>query len=112
MGVKAQKIVKKTTEWLSGDVLLNKKVDRKLGFIFYVFILLCLLIAWSLYVEKDLVKVEKNEAIISDLKVNYQQRTLELVGLNSRTRVERLLEDNHSTLAAPTDPPKRVTLEK
>lgn len=111
MGDKGKKALKKTTEWLSGDVLLNKRVDRNLGFIFYVFVLLCLLIAWSLNVEKDLVRVEKNEAVISDLKINYQQRTLDLVGLNSRFRVEELLKKNHSTLAAPSDPPKRVKIE-
>ena len=100
-----KKIKKHIQDFASGDLLIKWGVGRQLGFIFYCFCLVCLYIMWSLMVESQLARVQDNEKVIADLRINYQQRTLDLVGMNNRTRIDELLKKNHSTLHGPVDPP-------
>ena len=105
-------IIDKVISYLSGDKLIQWGVDRQLGFIFYIFTLVCVFIAWSLLVEQNLVKVQRNERQLQELRISYQQRTLDLVGMNNRSKIDRMLKAHDSNLHAPTDPPKRIILEK
>ena len=107
-----KRLVDKVISYLSGDKLIVWGVDRQLGFIFYIFIIICVSIAWSLMVEQDLVRVQKNERTLQELRISYQQRTLDLVGMNNRTRIDGLLKASGSKLHAPVEPPKRIELEK
>ena len=107
-----KRLVDKVISYLSGDKLIEWGVDRQLGFIFYIFIIICVSIAWSLMVEQDLVRVQKNERTLQELRISYQQRTLDLVGMNNRTRIDGLLKASGSKLHAPVEPPKRNELEK
>jgi Tfp pilus assembly protein PilO len=107
-----KRLVDKVVSYLSGDKLIEWGVDRQLGFIFYIFLIICASIAWSLMVEQDLVKVQKNEKALQELRISYQQRTLDLVGMNNRTRIDGLLKASGSKLHAPVEPPKRIELEK
>ena len=107
-----KRLVDKVVSYLSGDKLIEWGVDRQLGFIFYIFIIICVSIAWSLMVEQDLVRVQKNERTLQELRISYQQRTLDLVGMNNRTRIDGLLKASGSKLHAPVEPPKRIELEK
>lgn len=96
---------------LSGDMLVERGVDRQLGFIFYCFALVCVIIAWSLTVEQNLVRVQKNERELQELRISYQQRTLDIVGMNNRTRIDKMLKAEGSKLHAPQRPPKRIVLK-
>lgn len=96
---------------LSGDMLVERGVDRQLGFIFYCFALVCVIIAWSLMVEQNLVRVQKNERELQELRISYQQRTLDIVGMNNRTRIDKMLKAEGSKLHAPQRPPKRIVLK-
>ena len=107
-----KRLMDKVVSYLSGDKLIEWGVDRQLGFIFYIFLIICASIAWSLMVEQDLVKVQKNEKALQELRISYQQRTLDLVGMNNRTRIDGLLKASGSKLHAPVEPPKRIELEK
>jgi len=107
-----KRFMDKVISYLSGDKLIQWGVDRQLGFIFYVFVIICVSIAWSLMVEQNLVKVQKNERALQELRISYQQRTLDLVGMNNRTRIDGLLKASGSKLHAPVEPPKRIELEK
>jgi Tfp pilus assembly protein PilO len=107
-----KRLVDKVVSYLSGDKLIEWGVDRQLGFIFYIFLIICASIAWSLMVEQDLVRVQKNEKALQELRISYQQRTLDLVGMNNRTRIDGLLKASGSKLHAPVEPPKRIELEK
>ena len=98
--------------FLSGDVLVERGVDRQLGFIFYCFALVCIIIAWSLMVEQSLVRVQKNDKQLQELRISYQQRTLDIVGMNNRTRIDKMLKDEKSKLHAPEQPPKRIVLKE
>ena len=107
-----KRLVDKVVSYLSGDKLIEWGVDRQLGFIFYIFLIICASIARSLMVEQDLVRVQKNERTLQELRISYQQRTLDLVGMNNRTRIDGLLKASGSKLHAPVEPPKRIELEK
>ena len=107
-----KRFMDKVISYLSGDKLIEWGVDRQLGFIFYIFLIICASIAWSLMVEQDLVRVQKNERTLQELRISYQQRTLDLVGMNNRTRIDGLLKASGSKLHAPVEPPKRIELEK
>ncbi|MBR3291243.1 MAG: hypothetical protein IKI66_03555 [Bacteroidales bacterium] len=107
-----KRLVDKVVSYLSGDKLIEWGVDRQLGFIFYIFLIICASIAWSLMVEQDFVRVQKNEKTLQELRISYQQRTLDLVGMNNRTRIDGLLKASGSKLHAPVEPPKRIELEK
>ena len=102
----------KAARLLSGDFLIEKGVDRQLGFVAYVFVLVILFITWNLSVEARLSKVQDNEKVIKELRISYQQRTLELVGMNNRTKIDRMLVECKSDLHSPKVPPKRISSEK
>jgi len=108
MSGKIKKLTNKLIELMSGDTLLIHSFDKQLGFVFFIFLLVSAKIAWSLNVEKDLAQVEKNEVIIEDLRINWQQISLDMVGMDSRDKVEYLLEKNNSTLVAPVIPPDYI----
>jgi len=110
-GKRFKKVQKGVLDFASGDFLIKKEVDRQLGFIFYVFCCVCLFIMWSLTVESQLARIQDNEKVIADLKINYQQRTLDLVGMNNRSKVDNLLIKNNSTLHGPVDPPTVIKVE-
>ena len=105
-----KRLFDKVVSYLSGDKLIEWGVDRQLGFILFVFLIICASIAWSLMVEQNLVKVQKNERALQELRISYQQRTLDLVGMNNRTRIDAMLRQNGSALHAPAEPPKRIVL--
>ena len=107
-----KRFMDKLISYLSGDKLIQWGVDRQLGFIFFVFVIICASIAWSLMVEQNLVRVQKNEKTLQELRISYQQRTLDLVGMNNRTRINGLLKASGSKLHAPVEPPKRIELDK
>ena len=107
MGLK-RKIIDKTTSLFSGSFILKRRLDRFIWIVIYVFILIVLFISWNLYIESRLVRIEKNSAIIKDLEISRQQRSLDLVGIDNRVKVEKILQGFGSKLHAPTDPPKRV----
>ena len=93
-----RRIFDKVVSYLSGDKPIEWGVDRQLGFIFFVFLII--------------VKVQKNERALQELRISYQQRTLDLVGMNNRTRIDGLLKASGSKLHAPVKPPKRIELDK
>lgn len=106
-----RKIKKGVLDFASGDILIKAGIEKQLGFIFYTFCCICLFIMWSLTVESQLAKIQDNEKILEDLRINYQQRTLDLVGMNNRTKVDNLLQQNNSTLHGPQDPPTVIKIE-
>lgn len=109
---KIRKMAESVVKFLSGDILLEKNVDRHLGFVTYVFALVVLFITWNLAVEAKLVKAQDNEKVIQELRISYQQRTLDLVGMNNRTRIDRMLDAQRSTLHSPKVPPRRLETKK
>lgn len=101
----------KFVDWFGGEIMLKMGFDRQVGFFLFIFALFCIIISWSLMVEERLVKVEKNQAIIEELEVSIHQRTVELVGLDQRTRIEKMLKACDSKLESPVAPAEMIVIE-
>ncbi|MBR4212432.1 MAG: hypothetical protein IKR82_00535 [Bacteroidales bacterium] len=101
---KVKNITRKFVNFFSGDFILNRKLDRHVWFMVYIFVLFSILITWSLTVESALVKVRKNEKTIEALNIARDQRSVELLSLDRRSTLEELLKKNHSTLKVPETP--------
>lgn len=108
MGKKAQNIKKWFVDIFSGDIILKKGFDRQMPFVAYIFVLFCIIIAWSLYVEKKMVQVERNAKVIESLEVSSHQRDIELVGMDQRTKIEAMLQKSNSKLEPPVEPAKII----
>ena len=111
MAEKKGGMVKRMARLFNGDLIIIRGIERNMGLVFYVFVLLCAIITWSLYVEKQLVKVEHNKELIEALEVSSHQRNIELVSLDQRTRIEKMLAERSSRLKAPEEPAKVVAAE-
>lgn len=97
---------------LSGDAMLTIGLDRHLGLVCYGFLLFSAIIAWSLTVESDMVKVKNNEKKLEGLRIYYHQAELNYVGMDSRSTVNRMLVNYNSKLHAPSQPPGRIILKR
>ncbi len=97
--------------FFSGDGLL-KWMRRQLGFIVYVFLVLIGLITWNLHVEKKMVRKEKLASEVEELKIESTHVNLELIGIDKRTEIERMLKEKGSTLHAPTRPATMITIDR
>lgn len=108
----AAKGINRLGKVLSGDVVLKLGLDKSLGLVCYIFLLISALIAWSLTVENDMVKIKNNERKLEELRIHYHQTELNYIGMDSRSTVNRMLESYSSKLKAPACPPKRVVIKK
>lgn len=108
----AAKGINRLGKVLSGDVVLKLGLDKSLGLVCYIFLLISALIAWSLTVENDMVKIKNNERKLEELRIHYHQTELNYIGMDSRSTVNRMLESYSSKLKAPDCPPKRIVIKK
>jgi len=106
-----KKAVSKVTDFVSGDIVMRRGFDKQVGFMFYCFVLICAIITWSLIAENDLVKVKTNEKTIEELRISYQQMELDYIGMNNRTRIDKMLEGYGSSLHAPVTPPQVIEIQ-
>ena len=109
---KARAILSNIIDVVSGDIITKKGIDKKLPFIIYIFFLIILYIIWGLMVEDKMTVIRDNEKEIETLKIEYYQKELMLTGLNQKSKVEDLLQQNGiKGLNAPEDPPKRILVK-
>ncbi len=112
MGDMAKRMMQKIANIFSGEYIF-KLILKHIGFIICCFVLAILFITWGLFVESEMSKIRKNDSVIEELKIDYYQKDLKLIGLNKRSRIEKmLLESGNTTLHEPADPPKRIVLTK
>ena len=100
------------TGLLGGEYITKTGVDRELLFIFFCFILISLQLMWGLWSEARMFEIGKNEEMLKELKIEYNEKNLTLTGLDQRTKIEAMLSGSGNTaLHAPLDPPKRLVIE-
>lgn len=107
-----KKVGKKLLKVFSGDFILEKRLDRNLPFVVYLFVLVSLFITWNLYVESKLVEFRNNDVLIEGMEIEYHQSSLDLAAINERSKVETLLKKHGSKLHAPDKPPTIVITEQ
>lgn len=97
-------VLKKTVSIFSGDIIERYRLERYIGFVFYLFVLGCVIIAWSIWVEEKLVRVEDNQNTIKELRIKSEEMDINLLKIDRRSTLENLLLKNKSTLEAPVEP--------
>lgn len=104
------KIGGKVISFLSGEQMIAWGWDKQIGFIVTIFALVSASIAWSLMVETRLVVTQKNVKTLQELEISYHQLTIDLMGMDKRSKIENMLKNQGSTLIAPVEPPQKVEL--
>ena len=87
-----------------GDMVLRMRFDRLFPYILHLFLLGCISIWMSYKIEKTILKMEKNKALIEDLQIDNAKKTFELVELSRISTVEKMLEEQGSPVKAPEKP--------
>lgn len=87
-----------------GEVLFTLKCDKYFPHILYGFFLIFLVLVLNLMIEKTLVEVEENKAVLYDLKVSITRKNTELIGLEKLSSVQEMLEKAGSDLTVPDEP--------
>ena len=93
---------------LKGELLLRMHVDKYFIHIAYTFLLVWLIILYSMMVQNTLATVERNRSAVNDLKIFHAQKTVKLVGLGRLQTVETLLKEQGSELTMPVKPADRL----
>ena len=94
--------------WFSGDFILERRLDRYIWFCLFGFALFCIIITWSLYVEDRMVAVERNARTIESLEIHLHQKSIELVSIDERSRIENMLQQYRSPVKPPVKPAVRL----
>lgn len=95
---------------VKGEFLMRLNLGKYFAHIVWTFFLFALLIIYSMMVDTTLGKVEANKESLQELKVLQTQKEYELIMLNRRSTVSRLLEEQGSLVAEPQEP--ATTLKK
>ncbi|MBQ6287040.1 MAG: hypothetical protein IJK73_05215 [Bacteroidales bacterium] len=93
---------------LKGEFLLRLNISKYFIHIIYTFFLFWVSIWLSLKIEKTMTRVEENRKALQDMEIYHAQKTVELVSLGRMSKVEKMLQDQGSTLAMPTKPADRI----
>lgn len=74
----------------------------------YVFVLVILYITLNLLIEKSMTIRQENDRIIEELRIDYTQKSLELVSIDTRSKVKEMLEKTGSDLEEPRQAPVKI----
>jgi hypothetical protein len=91
-----------------GDLVLRMRIDRAFPYILWTFFLGCLSIWWSYMTEQTMLKVEKNEDILKELRIENIQMTYELVQMDRMGKVEEILNKMESKVQPPQKPADKL----
>lgn len=105
-------ISKYIKSFFRGDFLTVIKADRNIPFILYVFVLIILYITINLLIEQTMTVRQENERIIKELNIDYTQKSLELISIDTRSKIEEMLREKGSSLEKPKTAPVRITADK
>ena len=84
------------------------RLDKYFIHIAYTFLLVWLIILYSMMVQNTLAKVESNRSAVNDLKIFHAQKTVKLVSLGRLQTVEKLLKEQGSEITLPEKPANRL----
>ncbi len=87
-----------------GELLMSLHLDKYFLHIIYTFLLAWLSIWLSLKVDNTLVKVQRGKQALTDIKIYYTQKAVELESLNRLSTMEKMLEESGSPLVLPEQP--------
>lgn len=95
---------------VKGQFILRLKIDKYFLQIAWTFFLFAMLILFSFGVDVTLTKVENNKKELQELQILHTQKQYELIKINRRSNVAKLLEESGSMVQEPEKP--AATLQK
>ncbi len=99
-------------EILGGQILLHSGIIKHAPFVLFIFFLIIIYISINFGMERSLLIQRRNERELKHLKSDYTSKTARLQFQSKRLEVEKRLLQLNSKLKAPTDPPKRVVIDR
>lgn len=105
--------VKQIIDDIAGGMWLVKTgIFKHAYFVIYIFFLILVYIGMNYGFENSQIKERRNVGIIKDLKADYTGKTAKLLYQSKRLEIEKRLVEYNSKLKNPTEPPKRVIIER
>lgn len=89
---------------IKGQFILRLRIDKYFLQIAWTFFLFAMLILFGLGVDVTLAKVETGKRELQELEILHTQKKYELITLNRRSTVSRLLKENGSKVCEPQKP--------
>lgn len=93
---------------MRGELLLSLKIDKIFMHITYLFVVVWFTIYISLKIEQTLTRVERNSAVLEDLRIYHAQKTGELAGFDRISTIEKMLKDSGSKTGLPEKPATHI----
>lgn len=91
---------------MHGQLLMRLDIGRYFVHIVYTFLLMALVIWFSLKIDGTLTRYETNQALIKELETEHADMEFDLRTLNRRLAIEQLLEEKGSKVKSPQKPAK------
>lgn len=86
-----------------GELLLRLRADKYYVHILYFFFLVWLTLFISFQIDKTLVRMEKNKAVIEALEVQNAQKRGKLIEITGISNVMKKLQEENSTVTLPEE---------
>lgn len=103
------KVIKKAFMAIArGDILLKIGADKLFPYILYTFFLAVMSMWLSYKAEITMQKVERNKALIENLKIDNVNKTCEIISLTRISTVESILESKGSQVKSQQKPAYRI----
>ena len=103
------KVIKKAFMAIArGDILLKIGADKLFPYILYTFFLAVMSMWLSYKAEITMQKVERNKALIENLKIDNVNKTCEIISLTRISTVESILESKGSQVKSQQKPSYRI----
>ncbi len=90
--------------FLRGELLMRIGFDRFFIHVAYTFMLFWLMILFDIAIENTLTKVERNKAILNDLKIYHTEKKVQIVSMDRMTTTGKKLKERGSEVAMPEEP--------
>ena len=103
------KVIKKAFMAIArGDILLKIGADKLFPYILYTFFLAVMSMWLSYKAEITMQKVERNKALIENLRIDNVNKTCEIISLTRISTVESMLESKGSQVKSQQKPAYRI----
>ncbi|MFA5849639.1 MAG: FtsL-like putative cell division protein [Bacteroidales bacterium] len=100
------------SEIMGGQILLHSGILQQARFVLYIFVLIILYISINFGIEKSMLTERRNQKELKNLKADYTSKSSKLMYQSKRAEVEKRLFEQNSKLIIPTEPPRRILIEK
>jgi hypothetical protein len=107
---------KGTVDWkeeiMGGGFLLQSGILQHINFVIFIFGLIILYIGINFGIERSLLTERQNQRELKHLKADYTSKYARLLYQSKRVEIENRLKLYNSNLKLPSEPPRRLVMEK